>query len=560
MDRIVDIKVKQSLARLRRGLISIDWRGRRGRADEDGDASGVDDILSYYAGFLRSTSVGWGPDADTGVENLGLRWRPSPEMNAFVQRLSATIDAEGSVLAGLSARARDEARRIALAQARAAGARLALSRPGEDEAARPLDEEEDAAQTMREALSASAETALEAALAAVRAGACARGLVTSGGDRGDIGAALAAMREDLESEIAAIEDRGAQIAALVADIRGAGRAIDDEFPDDGASRAHGNAAALRAGARLAAIATAGEAAARIAHRVADEAAAMAGLVDALSERFVAILRESPAADRRRSRRIAFDAQCRLTSVTRSYPGRILDISLGGALIDLAAAGEFRRGQPLRLHLADLPPVAASVAGTSAQGLHVSFDLGHAANAQARPAFIRILSALHDRDEMFVERAIALAAGLRDALEGALSQGVVTASALFARERTEAADRLLRDAAKAVLAPATSASTDIVYATAFDRRGSVAHVGAAVDDGLVAELGENRADAAGRRHARNRGPYLAQNLRLGERHLRSVSAPVHLGGVHWGCVEIAFRPPQASADGAEIGVLFEQDQG
>lgn len=502
---MVDVKVKQSLARQRRGLVSVDWRGRNLPAGQPahGVLHPVDDLLAYHLDALRAANVGWNPSDEAWEDRSTPRWRPSPEMNAFVQRLSATVDAESSVLVGLAARARDAARGVALAGS------LAIGDAGRSQARDAIEE----------ALSEIAESGLEAALCAVRTGVCARSLIRCDSCDGEIAAALRAASDEIDARIGAIEDRGAGIAARIVALRPVARK---------AKASPGETAGV---------------AARAASEVADETRELAGLVDGLSARIVEILRESPAGDRRRAKRLAFDAPCAVKSAWGAVSGRIVDISLGGALVELSAPAEFRRGQPSSLAIAGMPEVAATVAGVSRQGLHLAFDLGHAANAQARPPLLRMLAALHRRDDAFIERAIALAGAAGEALSGE------------AGEIAALIDGLVED------------GRGLVYALLMDRRGFVAH--AAFAPGwrdaaapLVAPPEAPREDAAARRHARNRRPCLTQNLRLAGRSLRSVSAPVSLDGEHWGCVEIAFDPSVATelTEVAEIVAPIEQDQG
>lgn len=550
----MDSKVKQSLARLRRGLISVDWRGERLSPEmrAHGQSGSVDDLLAYHVDALRAANVGWSPLAEAGEDKTTPRWRPTPEMNAFVQRLSSTIDAEGSVLVGLAARARDVARSVALAGARSSVHILDEARSVDPDAW----SRQEAFDTIRESLSEIAETALEASLSAVRTGSCARALVRIESGDGEIDAALRHAREEIGASIAAIEDLGARIATDVIDLREAGRLADNARNFAAMIGAHEPQAAR---STMAALGGTAEVAAEIAERVADEASELASLVDALSARMIAILRESPAGDRRRSRRIAFNAGCVLGGARSDTPGRIVDISLGGALVDPASTVEFRRGQPLRLVLPDMPAIAASVAGVSPQGVHLSFDLGHAANAQARPPLLRLLGALHQRDDAFVDLAIALASAFGAVLTEALAGDADARGELLAGPPAARVEALLRGSAASLIDATVASSDGVVYAIAMDRRCLVAYAAIApawreAATPTLTPAGSLRADATGRRHAHNRRPWLAQNVPVGDRSMRSVSAPVYIGGAHWGCVEIAFDPPDDPMQDAmaEIG--------
>jgi methyl-accepting chemotaxis protein len=586
----VDISVRQRLARFRREFLTLDWGGRsRARADGRDDQI-LSDTLAAYGAIGQNTSVSWQgmPELNGELADTAADWSAAPEVAAAISNLSESIAAEGVALADIAARARREAQEINQAQIRAASRALDLierSDEGRGEEIRDWGGQDwlDLFAPLQGSVGAIAETALEAGLCAVRAGSSTRGFAQFAREVDELERALRAGWSEIERLIIALEEHGAQAAAAAAELRVTRRAVDaavGEFAND--TIAPHDAAPLvrnRLG-RLGAFTSQAAAAAR---RLADDARRMAELVDTLVEQFLIIVRETPVGDRRSARRLAFHAPCTLATATRSYPARTIDLSLTGALVGVPDALPFQPGQPIRLILQDTPAIMGSIAGISGQGIHISFDLGHSVNAQANAPMRSMLRALQRHDENFILRASGLAREIRSVLERGVSEGSISQEAMHRQEyefipETEppryyhpAADFLATQIAPFVGGMADRAP-DIGYAAIIDRNGFVAILAERRDphehvepgrDGESLHAGMIRQDAQGRRHARNLRPYLAHNLRARDTILRVVSAPIFIGGRHWGCAEIAFRLPEApdeTKESQKIGMLFEQDQG
>lgn len=602
----MDISVRQRLARFRREFLTLDWGGPgRGRSKNKVEETGavqdhiLEDSLSAYASIRQKGGVAWQQDDAVGGRRAGetedgaASWSAAPEVAAAISSLSQSVATEGASLAELAARARRESRDITQAQVRAAS--RALDRISPDEAEQgaadltDADEEEadpqawlDLFAPLSDITGAIGETALECGLCAVRAASATRGFGQFAREIDELERALRAGWNEIERLVIELEERGAQAGATSAELRMTRRAVEAtvaEFANDSISPI---AAAPLVRHRLGRLGSFTAQAAGAARRLADDAQHMAELVETLVEQLTIIVRETPVGDRRSARRLAFHAACTLATATRSYPARTIDVSLNGALVSVGEARPFLPGQPIRLTLPEVPAIMGSIAGISGQGIHIVFDLGHSVNRDAAGPLMRMLRALQRHDETLVARTDGLAREIRTALERGVAEGSISQAAMHAHEyepipETEppryfhpAAEFLAEQIAPFVGGMADRAP-DIGYAAVIDRSGFVAILAERRDmhehvepgrDGERLHVGMIRQDPQGRRHARNLRPYLAHNLRARGAILRVVSAPIFIGGRHWGCAEIAFRLPDGpdATNDQEIGMLFEKDQG
>jgi hypothetical protein len=205
------------------------------------------------------------------------------------------------------------------------------------------------------AVEAIVSTSLNAALAAIRAGAAARGFATAALEVRELGDQVRAAWTDLEPLVHSLEEQAGETAAIAASLR----AESDTAPGSPYARAAEVAAEVGRLSRL-----------------------MARSAEGLSER-VAELGSRP--DRRREPRVPFELPCRLITARGTFEARTRDLSSAGALIVVAQPLDLSRGHPFSLVIEGIGVVTGVVAGTSPQGLHLGFDIGHAANARARAA-------------------------------------------------------------------------------------------------------------------------------------------------------------------------------
>ena len=176
----------------------------------------------------------------------------------------------------------------------------------------------------------------------------------------------------------------------------------------------------------------------------------------------------------------------------------------------------------------------------------------------------MLRALQRHDETLVARASGLAREIRTVLERGVAEGSIRQDAMHAQDYEpipgaeppryyHPAGAFLAEQIAPFVGGMADRAPDIGYAAIIDRSGFVAILAERRDphehvepgrEGERLNAGMIRQDPQGRRHARNLRPYLAHNLRARGTILRVVSAPIFIGGRHWGCAEVAFRLPDA----------------
>lgn len=564
--------------------MTLDWVGRS-RTDGGPVARDaiLDDTIAAYGAIGHGGGVDW-RDGRGGYRELDIAsdddLSPAPEAVAAIDRLAESVGAEAAALGEIVARAKRDGRGIALAQVRAAS--RALSLIADSEADADTDARFDPAiwlsvfSQLQDIVAAISETALESGLCAVRAASATRGFFDFAREVDELERALRNGWPEIERLCGIIEEHGAQAGALAAELRMTRRALDAAVAEFASDTLPPAAIEPLIRYRLARIGTAAAQATGMARRIAEEAGACRELVETLVEQFMVMVRETPLGDRRAAPRLAFFSHCTLATATRQYAARTIDISMTGALVSLDATDGFRRGQPIRLTLPDTPPLMGTVAGISQYGLHIAFDIGHIVNAPARIPLRRMLNTVQHHDDGLVARVHALAREIRTTLERIVAEGSCSHVDLIAPELVPPRESdgvtyghpcadLFQMHLGPFLAGLVQRATDVAHVAAMDRAGYVAAgVGSGQTGGPDAPWrpGRLRQDQESRRHARNLRPSVAHNLRDEAGLVRVISAPIFLGGRHWGCAEIGFRLPEIGegADSSENGVLFEQDQG
>jgi methyl-accepting chemotaxis protein len=590
---IVDLNVRQRLAKIRRNFLTLAWASTEAPAPVSQAGPDLDlvleDTLAGYHGIGATTGVEWRKDNPDLFDDEEIAWSPSPQTRAAVFRLAEKIRAEGEKLVDLSAHARREADLLMREHASATARALAfLDRAQENDAtsgeaatnaAAALPDWSAHFASMNELIREIGTTALSAALSAVRAGASTRGFSQVAKGVEELERALRSAWDEIERLIVELEDRAAETAATAANLRSAGKAFmqnTSELPHFASGKA-GAAAAING--PLDALKLLTDKIARTGGDVAAACDEMAHLVHTLAEQLVIVVRETPVGDRRAARRIAFESSCIISTSERSYAGKSLDLSATGALVKLrddtgqATGAEPRkepalqRAQPITLHLQDIAPIVGSIAGVSAQGVHISFDLGHGANAEARPALLEMLEGLLARSQDLVARTTMLARDVRLALESGLAEGRISQADLLSTDHepiegsqppqfTHPALAFYEDALTPILEAVSSGAPNVIYAVAMDRAGYVpVHPGS---PGEHSRRGRIYTHWLNQRAARNLRPFLIQVAphNIGDEDgetVRSVSVPVFVGGRHWGCAEIGFRLEDGDAALSTIGV-------
>jgi methyl-accepting chemotaxis protein len=586
---IVDLNVRQRLAKIRRNFLTLSWASAEPAAPASEIGPDLDlileDTLAGYHGIGATTGVDW-RKANPGLfDDEDIDWSPSPQTRAAVFRLAEKIRAEGEKLVDLSAHARREADLLLREHASATSRALALLNAARENdaasheaVAAALPDWTAHFANMNELIREIGTTALSAALSAVRAGASTRGFSQVAKGVEELERALRSAWDEIERLIVDLEDRAAETAATAANLRSAGKAFMQNTAELPLS-VSGKAATVAAiTGPLDALKLLTDKIARTGGDVATACDEMAHLVHTLAEHLVIVVRETPVGNRRAARRIAFESSCIISTSERSYAGRSLDLSATGALVKLRQEPEkdpkdgpiLQRAQPITLHLQDIAPIVGSIAGVSAQGVHISFDLGHGANAEARPALLQMLEGLLTRSQELVDRTTLLARDIREALEHGLAEGRITQAALLSTEYEpilgaepprfrHPALAFYEETLTPVLEAVSSNAGNVIHAVAMDRAGFVpVHIPSIGADGRASHSRRGRiyADLLNQRAARNLRPFLIQVIpddMAGGETVRSVSVPVFVGGRHWGCAEIGFCLEDGDAALSTIGV-------
>ena len=565
----VDLNVRQRLAKIRRNFLTLGWASApEQEAPHDDQKSGIspeaqepardlilEDTLTGYETISAANGITW-HSVNPGLFDDDGGWTPSPRTRAAVFGLADKIRTEGEALVDLSARTRREVEQL-LREHSAAMNRI------QAEASPDFSGWELHTASANELIRRIGATALSAALSGVRAGASARGFgqVARGVD--ELERVLRSGWTEIEALICDLEDLAAKTAAASANLRGTGKA----FAESAAALLRNARPHPAAAARLAELRRLTDEAAQTGGDVAATCDEMAHLVHTLAEQLVIVVRETPIGNRRNATRIAFEASCIIATSERSYAGKSLDLSATGALIRVRPETNLQRGRPITLHFQDMAPIIGTVAEVSLQGVHVSFDLGHGANAAAKPALLAMLDALLDRSRDLIERSTRLAREIREAMEQALAQDLISPDELLSSEDEPvmgASPQQFRHPAtpfyEETLTPILDAfarnSPNALRAVAMDRSGCVAaHSSVQADDRANGPVRSPKrktyADGLNQRAARNLRPFLIQiaPLKLAQTDaagagsgetIRSVSVPIFVGGRHWGCAEIGYR--------------------
>lgn len=370
---MLDFQVKRRFAQMRRSFATLGFSAAPATGAPAGARADLmlDDSALVPSALERASEIGW---SGAGDEDAGGEDDVRNEAREAVFRLAYAIRREAETLETLAPRARAEARRLAREEADLAAAAESL---GDADLGPALDL---MVPPVASLVADVAATALNVSLAAVRAGASARGFTAASTEVADLARVLEEAWGAVEGLVAALEERSAETATLAASLRQRGAALargaGREEPDF-------DVVALR---RFA-LDTSGAAA-----RLADGAEDMARTVRALSDGLVAAVRRSPMGVRRTQARIPVDAPCEVRVAAGALRGRTRDLSAKGALVVLERQAALSPGQPLSFHLPETPAIAGSVVEIEGERLRLSFDLRHDANAAAAAALERFLGA------------------------------------------------------------------------------------------------------------------------------------------------------------------------
>ncbi|MGP9820116.1 PilZ domain-containing protein [Salinarimonas sp. NSM] len=367
---MLDFQVRRRFAQMRRSFATLGFAGDAADAARSSELV-FDDSAVTPPRLEQAHAVEWRRDEDDLVEGVSAQTREA------VFRLAYAIRREADALDDLAPRARTAARRLSREEADIAEALAGLDpedlRPALDLATPPV------ASLVGEV----GAVALSVSLAAVRAGASARGFAEASRRIADLAALLAGAWDGIEGLVVGIEERSADTAALATDLRRRGAGLVGGRAETGAR----DVAALRRLVRE----TEGTAS-----RIAETAEDLARSVRTLSDGLLAVVRRPPEGERRATARVPVDLPCEVRVATGVVPGRVRDLSLTGALVALDEPVALAPGQPLSFRLPDVAPLAGSVVTVEEASLRLTFDLRHGANAGAQPALERLVGLADER--------------------------------------------------------------------------------------------------------------------------------------------------------------------
>jgi methyl-accepting chemotaxis protein len=161
--------------------------------------------------------------------------------------------------------------------------------------------------------------------------------------------------------------------------------------------------------------------------VRDAAASLADLNDRASTRLMTVLRQTPAADRRKHDRFPATTAVTLRAGSTSAPTETVDVSLGGFLAKPCRDLDLQVGQSVEADLPGIGAVSARIAAVSGQGVHLAFVNPPAAVQTAITRYVEGLQADYQR---LIDRSQQTSRQISAALENAISRGEISLEALF----------------------------------------------------------------------------------------------------------------------------------
>jgi methyl-accepting chemotaxis protein len=283
----------------------------------------------------------------------------------------------------------------------------------------------------------------------------------------------------------------------------------------------------------------------------------------LGRRVSTILRSMPAANRRVHERFPIDLPIRLKNNGENHSGRTFDLSEGGALIRLQAGVTLAPGTEHEAEIGRVGQLRLRVVNTTAMGFHCAFMNPSEASTRAIREQIALFEEQH---RPLVERAIAFAGQVTQAIEDELNSGRLTLEAVFDMDYriipgSDPVQFTTQSLARfdAILPPileqALASDAKLAFALAIDRNGYIPVHNKAFsqpqrpDDRTwnIANCRNRRIfdDRAGLLAGRVMGKSLIQtyNRDMGNGvlvQMKEVDAPITLRARHWGGVRMAYR--------------------
>ena len=284
------------------------------------------------------------------------------------------------------------------------------------------------------------------------------------------------------------------------------------------------------------------------------------LASELRTRFIIFLRQTEIGDRRRHDRLPCNLPLTLTYSGGSLTGRTVDLSEGGMLMKANAPLGLVPGQTFEGTIPGIGNVRVRLANRSVHGLHLEFtDL----EPTARVSVENKLAAIRKENGNAIECAKAVAAQMSAAFETAVSKGRITFDALFDSDYVKIPDtnpaqyrtfflELFEEILPPIQQSALNSNASVTVCAAIDRNGYLpVHRPSQSKPQRLGEFAWNESNSRNRRiyddparlaAARSTRPYLIQEYLIehSTTMVRSVSAPIHVFGKHWGAARINYK--------------------
>ena len=297
---------------------------------------------------------------------------------------------------------------------------------------------------------------------------------------------------------------------------------------------------------------------------AENAGRAAAAAASLTDRFVAVIRQSEIGDRRRHDRYPVELDVSGQIGGRSITSRSIDISRAGMLLDATGADDgITPGTEARLAIAGIGTIRAHVVGISRMGLHCAFDDEDPA---IRAAIEAKLAAIAQEYRPLVARAQAIAQEVAQAIEGLVGTGRLSREAVFdtryvplpatdPQQYETAFTQAFEAALPAIIEPPLAGDERLTFCLAIDRNGYIPVHNRAFsqpqrpDDPVwnAAHCRNKRIfdDRAGITAARSTRDFVVQAYArdMGGGKvvmMREVDAPIRIFGRHWGGLRMAYR--------------------
>ncbi|AWM86951.1 methyl-accepting chemotaxis protein [Microvirga sp. 17 mud 1-3] len=419
--------------------------------------------------------------------------------------------------------------------------------------------------------------ALNATIEAARAGAAGKGFAVVAGEVKALSVETGNAADDIRLRVARLRETATASTAAVTEITHVVRDVQPVFDTvrravSEQDTAIGEVARL-ANATSASVSQVSERATEVdrislqasdlAHR-ADRATTSAdALAKALGQRFVTVIRQSELGDRRRSDRFPVDRPAVLLAEGRNFPSRLVDVSMGGALLAAPTGAALKMGLSAELDLRGVGRAKVRIVAASPMGIHCAFtDL----DTDSRTRMERFVAQVEESYRPRILLAQETARRIEDLIGQALSDGSLSREAIFdtdyrAVQGTDPIQyettylKLFERLLPPVIEPVLAADPKMAFCLAIDRNGYIpvhnrlySQAQRPGDPAWNAANARNKRifdDRAGITAARSTRPFVVQSYArdMGGGNIvmmQEVDAPIRVLGRHWGGLRTAYR--------------------